>query len=224
MMQLRKETPSAARGNFVISAPPSRCMDRSSDSLSAVWRGRGSITVITVHPSEGNLSAATYILFLGVENTKRALWFVGHVTRLFFYEADGIRWVNLQVTLVWRCASSNEPLWLSPVRNNTSATGAYFCHLILYCKYIKTSLIHLKYIYVCIYICIPAKGKMSVHPRWHRKQKKKRIETPPRIKTPLVHPASSSQKERKKMPTSEKYLTLPPDKSIMKSPPKKRER
>lgn len=54
--------------------------------------------------------------------------------------------------------------------------------------------------------------------------KKKRIETPPRIKTPLVHPASSSQKERKKMPTSEKYLTLPPAKSIMKSPPKKRER
>lgn len=73
MVQLRKETPSAARGNFVISASLSRCMDRSFDSLSAVWRRRGgSVTVVTVHPSEGNLSAATYILFLGVENTKRA--------------------------------------------------------------------------------------------------------------------------------------------------------
>lgn len=46
--------------------------------------------------------------------------------------------------------------------------------------------------YGCMYI--PARGKVSVHPRWYRKEK--RIELSPRIKTPLVHPESSSQKNK----------------------------
>lgn len=79
-----------------------------------------------------------------------------------------IRSDNLQITLIRNAFSK----WtIRPAsQNNTSATGAYFCHLILYCKHSNLS------------THIPARGKMSVHPRWHRNQK--RIELPQESKLP----------------------------------------
>lgn len=87
-----------------------------------------------------------------------------------------------------------------PLQNNTSATGAYFCHLILYCKYRSVSLIRSRY--------IPARGKMSVHPRW----KQERIELPQESKLP-----SSTQHHLVKKNNIQKILDTATSKSIMKS-------
>lgn len=85
-------------------------------------------------------------------------------------------------------------------QNNTSATGAYFGHLSFYCTHTATCQ---------LVLYVPAGRKMSVHPRPQGKQKTHR--TPERIKTPLVHPASSSKKKE----NHPKILDSVTSKSIM---------
>lgn len=76
-----------------------------------------------------------------------------------------------------------------PSQNNASATGAYFCTTLLFIA--NTQALKVWQLIHSLYTC---KGRMSVHPRWNRKQK--RID--PRIKTLLVHSAPSMKNDTSK--------------------------
>lgn len=94
----------------------------------------------------------------------------------------------------------NEQLWLAS-QNNTSATGAYFCYLSFFL--IANTATYQLVLYTCKKenVC---SSSLTQKTKTHR--------TPKRIKTPLVHPASSSQKNN-----HPKILDNATSKSIMES-------
>lgn len=107
----------------------------------------------------------------------------------------------------WRISISNEHF--GHLYKAINQPQVHICHLSLYFKTHR------------IILLCTCKREMSVHPPWYRKEKKMNW-TLPRIKTPLVHPASSSFFVKKKKNNIQKYLTLPSPKQKEKKKQKQK--